>query len=330
MVVVSLVAIILGISSAFFSNLRRGHRLEASGNQIVSVLRTARQWALAGSARAQVEIDSSRNSFRGVGRRIVGQWHFEDERTSGAYGRHGQVHGVEWISGRFGQGGLFGQSPGSRIDCGLLGEFGLSTGIAMEAWVEPRRPCRQVILRAGRGAVLRMDDEMRLVGQSGGAQVLTEPGFMTGNRFTHVALVADGVELALWIDRVRVASVPMDEMPRLEPERTFTVSDSSLPFHGIIDEVRLDHVVTLEQIELPERIRIVRTPERFVFDARGRLDSGVHGDTDIERVLLYSENLEKWAVVEVTRMGGFKEIKILETQEEAERYGAPPLTRSGS
>ena len=35
-------------------------------------------------------------------------------------------------------------------------------------------------------------------------------------------------------------------------------------------------------------------------------------------------------VVEVTRMGGFKEIKILETQEEAERYGAPPLTRSGS
>ncbi len=150
MVVVSIVALLLGLGISILSKLSYRWGFEASVMQAQSLIRGARNFSLTNETSSEVHIIPQENKIISMGEKTVAQWHFEDGSIDsdgsgvvvGAYGISGTVTNAYSVPGRTGYALQFGTGQGlniqdSYVDCGNNPAFMPPAGIVIEAWIYP-------------------------------------------------------------------------------------------------------------------------------------------------------------------------------------------------
>jgi prepilin-type N-terminal cleavage/methylation domain-containing protein len=84
LIVMSLIALLLGLGLGVFSNLDMGDRVAVSS--VHNVIRSAHNTSVAMLAPTRVRIDAKARTLRAEGLQIVGTWHLEGEPLVGAFG----------------------------------------------------------------------------------------------------------------------------------------------------------------------------------------------------------------------------------------------------
>ena len=305
MVVTAIIAIVLGIGTAFFTGLSRTFRLRAAADQVAGVIRSAASHAGATGCPARVEFDVANGRLRSIGPKPAGLWHFEGGSGDGAFGRDATLGGgVAQAPGRIGDGLAF--SGNAVVEGPKAGAFALGEGVAVEAWIRPTSRQDMIVVQVGSGAVLGVSDDLRLLVWFGGVSAQTEPDAVPLHRWSLVRLDADGKTLAGSIDHVERVRVPAAVRWSGDPTAAVRVSDGRRPFAVSIDEVRIESVVTLEEYELGPKLRFETAPDsgELRFDGHGRLDESWH-EEDVA-VVLVSEARNESKTVRVERRGAIR------------------------
>ncbi len=297
LIVTSIMAVLMGISVGFISKLNRVVGLKAEIARVDAVLRKARNTASTDETSAVVLIAPDRNSIAAMVVKTVGQWHFEDEITTG-FGTNASVSGPKLTSPSGGKiGRCFSFDKGGTINCGNPSSFNLPLGLTFEAWVFPAdsNPC--VIAQKGKGFKCGLDGgnfyaRLRDVGEASSAQrrLSVPPG-----RWSHVRLDFDGFRLRVYVNGALGGSYPREREDRKKgakpaaPEKAFRFTpdeDSDLliggekgQFRGRIDEVRMAGISGEEIEYLSEAVQFIaeETSDLEIhFDASGKLDPAWH------------------------------------------------------
>ncbi len=102
-VVIVILSLLLGLSIALFRNANHDLGVRSSSGHLTALLRAARDQARAERAPAWVVLDTAENSVYAMTKETVGEWHFEDTVTTGAFGKNGRVSGqAQLVPGRVG------------------------------------------------------------------------------------------------------------------------------------------------------------------------------------------------------------------------------------
>lgn len=292
LIVMSLVALMLGLGVGMFANLDVGGRVAVGAVQ--NVLRSAHNWAVARSAPARVLVDPASGTMHAEGRAVVGTWHFESDALDGAFGLDGVKLGGQIVEDGFeGRALSFAGEParsrvevpvhldpsydlshGFSIRCAVrpadlrggsliaLGDVaGLETGGdgSVRAWFVAERP--EGDTRSGRGA--------RVV-------IRSEPGLLRPERWSILEFAYDRATVSIRVDGQTVAWVDEDA-PVARLAGPLVISPSETPFPGTIDALVVTCTSADEVAELTPTIAFAKgTPREIVFQAGGGLDRERH------------------------------------------------------
>ncbi len=162
--VLAIVAALMGVSAAVYTNVRHSHALPAAGSQVSSVIRAARNWALTAGIPSKVfiepqDVDLESNEpgrITAFGYELVAAWHFEDVGSTdpsvesspisldtvlvGALNERATVHGECYPArGKIGSAIEF-ANDGAAIVADHRPRYHSPTGFSLEAWVQFYQP----------------------------------------------------------------------------------------------------------------------------------------------------------------------------------------------
>lgn len=312
--VISILAVLMGVGAGVFSQVNVS-KFTALGT-VRSVLRSARENALAGGLPVSVVCDGAENRIYDLSVRPFGFWSFEDEsgasdgpRASfGAFGLDAVLYGARIREpGRTGA-SLHCTEPRDHA-LAPLGERAVQMfkdGIAAELDVFVERPHDTVLLRRGRQFLVRAleggtleaevglaDDEGPGARAAGRLVVTSKPGVLLPGRWLHVAFVYDRQALTLLADGVVVATREARD-PVIHDAAPLEFGDRAQVFAGRLDSVKLGFVAAGEGQRLPKQVSFVAGPKPIVvhFAGDGRLDPAWHR-AEALLVLRFPENVRK-------------------------------------
>ncbi|MCZ6796314.1 MAG: prepilin-type N-terminal cleavage/methylation domain-containing protein, partial [Planctomycetota bacterium] len=145
LVVVSIMALLGGLSIAAFQTTYRRYSLTASASEIAVALRTARNTSIMNGTPSVVVVDPTTRAVSGSSYHTVAEWSFDGpDGDSGAVG--GKVNGARVAEGKVGRALDF-RGKGAHVDCGSRADFDAPDGLRIEAWVrregDPAPPARR-------------------------------------------------------------------------------------------------------------------------------------------------------------------------------------------
>ncbi|MBI3466480.1 MAG: hypothetical protein HY000_25990 [Planctomycetes bacterium] len=189
-------------------------------------------------------------------------------------GNHGTITGPTWTpSGRFG-GALSFDGVNDLITIADADSLDLTTGMTLEAWVNPSavtRKWRDVIYKGSDIYFLEAtstNSNRSAGGAKVGASLLSTYGTapLAVNTWSHLALTFDGASLRLYLNGIEVSSAP----------RTGSIQTSTNPvqiggdslygqfFAGLIDEVRIyDGALTPAEIQNDMNTGVLSAPDEI-------------------------------------------------------------------
>jgi prepilin-type N-terminal cleavage/methylation domain-containing protein len=292
LIVMSLIAVMLGLGVGVFASLDLGDRVGVSNVQ--NVLRSAHNWAVAQIAPARVRIDAAASTLRAEGLQVVGTWHFETEPIMGAFGLEGTSYGGHFVDDGF-QGralSFAGEPARSRVEFAVQDDsaWSFTEGFALRCAVRTTEAHGGVLLDLG-GAVglettddgaikawfvaQRSDDEQK-EGRGGKAVMSTSPGLLIPGRWTQVELEYDRNAFTIIVDAQPAAEL-LENAPVMRMAGPLVLSPSSAPFPGDVDSLVVASVVGGDASDLPRGITFGKgTPAEIVFQAGGGLDRAHH------------------------------------------------------
>ena len=143
MVVISIIALLGGLSIAAFQVTRRNYQLSSSASEIATCLRRMRNRAITKGIPLIATVDPTTRTISGRRIESLVEWSFEDARDDPE--KHGtsskrsyRTVGARIVPGRVGQGLAF-DGPGAHVDCGERTAFEIRDGLSIEAWVRHER-----------------------------------------------------------------------------------------------------------------------------------------------------------------------------------------------
>jgi hypothetical protein len=293
MLVMSIMALLLGIGLGIFSRLDLGDRVATS--LVENVIRSAHNWSVARRAPARVGIDAKTGTIRAEGLAVIGTWHFEQEPIQGAFGLDGMMSGGQIVEDGFEGRALsfVGEPEHSQVEIAVQNDpsYDLRPGFALRCAlrVEPGRG-GGAVLKIGESVGLEVSEQDSAQGwilsesrddqgrpQRGGkVPVETPPLALAPGRWCEVELRYDRRHLEIYVDKVLLARVP-ETVPVWKINGPLVISPSARPFQGTIDNLVIEAVASEEETSLPRNVVFAAgTPREIVFAPGGELDRFVH------------------------------------------------------
>ena len=316
LVVLSIVALIMGVGLATMSHSGRQFGFQAVRGELVSIIRYTRSNATTEKGVSVVVIDPLKKEIYSRARRTVGLWHFEDidgsNNSIGAFNNNAQLQGDAAVApyGRFGN-GLMITSTGSA-DCGTIPILSRDAGISVECWISPTDnwPLSQrTIVDLTEGSImLEANDSVKA--SYGSLAFNTAVSIIPYERWTHLMMVyepdytsyGDSGTLSLYINNALVGQSSGNPGVSIG-KKNFSVSSSGASFKGMIDEVKVVLLVETEKLKLESDILVTgafTTPFAIRFNKDGRLIQSV------PITLFTSASTRDSFILEVTSDGAVK------------------------
>jgi prepilin-type N-terminal cleavage/methylation domain-containing protein len=318
LLVMGLLAVLLGAGLGSLASLNPGER--AAVGLLQDALRSAHNSAVSRMASARVRIDPKTHTLVTEGLQVVGTWHFEDSRLSGAEGLGGVFIGMDgdvFEHGWIGNAIDFGESPrGAEVEFAIQDDpiFDVSHGFAIDLHVRPHSLASarlleipdvlEVDLTGSGGVKMRLyrkatESTTGFERRGAGLTLESEGGVLREDRWVHLSLTYDRRQARILADGMLVASTSGDfELWRIE--NSLRLGGRSAPPPCVVDELAIAVVVASEVIELPGDVSLDKdTPRLVQFAPGGALDPTVHmepveiglefpsGKTDRVRVGMY-------------------------------------------
>ena len=320
LVVLSLIAVLLGMGLGVFANFDMGSRV-AVGN-VQNVVRSAHNWAVAQAAPSRVRIDAGGSegsvpSLRAEGLQTVGTWHFESEPIRGAFGHEGASFGGELVDDGF-QGSALsfaGESGRARVEfpVHVVSSWSFGDGFRIECAVRPAGGRGGTLLDLGGvvgiettqdGALkawftaARSDDEAS-AGRGGRVTMSTAPGLLAPGRWSRIGIGYDRHAFRIHVEGQPAAEV-LEEGPVALLAGPLVLSPSSMAFPGDVDNQVVAAVVSGDASELPRGITFGKgTPPVIVFQAGGGLDRAHHREA-VRLVLDFDDGRSETVLVNLS------------------------------
>ena len=299
MVVLALISMVIGISSAFFTQFNQRLALRSAARRISVVLRAARNFALEPQASSQVEINTEKGTITALGAKIVGYWHFEKEAALGAFGLKAHIQNAALTVGKIGSSlQLNGQS---EVDLGSFARFNTQQGYSLSGWIFPNGPFPKstaVIWQIGSGISLALRQNNTLVFQESG-RILFLDSYAPLYRWTHLRMVNNGKLVTIYVNGVVAEITFLNKKTKIiSPEHLVLGSG----YYGKLDEVSLAAMLPLEQYTLPADAAFQEAPKQITFDSNGNLDSLQHL-SPINILLAAKKKQIKLPIIHVSLMG---------------------------
>ncbi len=297
LLVMGLIGVLLGAGVGLVASVDVGHR--AAKGLVQSVIRSARNSAVARGAPARVVIDREQRTIRADAFEVVGTWHFEGgtEVVRGAFEIDGTNQGALIVDDGF-TGRALAFQPGSRgraeIPVHLYSAYDLTEGFRLEFALRLDGQSGGRVLRIGESVgvdvsaagamrvwfVPRGKDSTGGELKGGKATLEAAAGTFPPGRWRRVSAHYDRRGLALEVDGVRIEP-PADTEPETAPvwriDGPLVIGDAQGGFTGSIDALVLSAIGASESARLPDGVEFSKgTPAQIVFDGGGNLDRAVH------------------------------------------------------
>lgn len=303
MVVMAILGVLLGMGAAVFASASSGYQFRSAVAGAGTVVRSARNYAMARQSVATVIVEQRDDETRivALGQRVVAAWHLESPPAETS-GKHTLTIGGDKEYGRFGHCALL--QPGQTIEGGKISKYAARDGVAIGGWFYGLGggPDRQLLIDFGGQLVVRWESGGALSAQVGALETRTSAGVMPDSRWTHVEVVYDRTRLALFVDGVLQASKVGDDRP-LETKGggVLRIGGKKDAYAGLVDELTVAVVIRPEAQALPGDVQFVAGPSRLHFDRMGRLDPSAHAGA--EALWFYSPDRGTWRRLEVSATG---------------------------
>jgi prepilin-type N-terminal cleavage/methylation domain-containing protein len=292
LIVMSLIALLLGLGLGVFSNLDMGDRVAVSSVQ--NVIRAAHNTSVAQIAPTRVRIDKVARTLHAEGLQVVGTWQLEGEPIVGAFGLEGTLYGGHFVEDGF-QGralSFAGEPAHSRAEFTVQSDpaWSFTEGFSVRCAVRTIEGESGVLLDLGRavgiettsdGAVKaffvaqRSDDETQ-EGRGGKVAMSTLPGLITPSRWTRIDVEYDRHVFRILVDGQAAAEL-VESAPVVHLDGPLVLSPSSVAYPGDVDSLVVASVVKSETTEMPVGVSFGKdTPPEIVFQAGGGLDRAYH------------------------------------------------------
>ncbi len=287
--VMLLLAIVVGGGLGMFAALDLG-RHQANG-LVKNVLRSAHNTAIASQAPARVVIDPASGRLWAEALQVVGTWHFEGRRLTGAFQLDGTADPELFVDDGYIGGALsFAGRIGAVAEVPVQHDpaFDFTDGFAIECAIRWEDVGGGRLLAIGSTCALELGGAGQVRGRftaatlesgrlrrGGRAVVQSSPGAVAPERWTRLRLQYDRRALVLEVDGVVVASLA-ETAPVWEVDGPLVLSDARRPFPGSVDALVVSAVVADEGAYLSETVRIVEAPATVYFEAGGGLDRRRH------------------------------------------------------
>ena len=273
----------------------------AASGMVRNTLRSAQSSAAATQSPTVVNIDKARGVLSVNSLRVVGTWHFEGGRLSGAFGMEGVASAGLFVEDGY-IGGAFSLakagSKGAKIPIADRGGFDLGHGFLVQFVVRRDGPGGGQVLSIGETLVIEVGQsgEVRArfgtsgegLGESGrSARVtITSPaGMLQPERWARVAVRYDRRYFQVEVEDLVVAS--FEESSRVKRiEDPLVLAGGGRAFPGSIDNLVISAIELGEEMVLPEGVLIEKAPDAIYFQAGGGLDRKAHpGPANVELLL---------------------------------------------
>jgi prepilin-type N-terminal cleavage/methylation domain-containing protein len=292
LIVISIMALLLGIGLGVFARLDFGDRAAAS--LVESTIRSAHNWAVARQAPARVTIDSANGTIKAEGQQLIGTWHFESMPIEGAFGLDGMSSGGQLVDDGF-QGkalSFVGEPPRSHVEIPVHHDpsYDLRAGFALRCALRVESGRGGAVLRIGdtvgletsedgavRGWILAEGVDDQGVAQRGGkVPIATPPLALPAARWAQVEFRYDRRHLQLFVDSTLLAEV-RENAPVWKIEGPLVISPGNEPFPGAIDSLVISAVGGAEEHRLPRSVAFAKgAPREILFSPGGELDRFAH------------------------------------------------------
>jgi prepilin-type N-terminal cleavage/methylation domain-containing protein len=292
MLVMSIMALLLGMGLGIFARLDLGDRVATS--LVENAIRSAHNWSIARQAPARVMIDAASGNIRSEGLAIVGTWHFEKEPIEGAFGLDGVSSGGRIVDDGF-QGralSFVGEPSRSRVEIPVQRDpaYDLRPGFAVRCALRVESGRGGAVLRIGESVGIDVAERGSIQGwitselrdeqgvpQRGGKIPIETPAFaVPPDRWCEVELRYDRNHLEILVDETPQARVA-ETAPVWKVEGPLVLSPGNVPFQGAIDNLVISAVAGEEEFTLPRNVSFAKgAPKEILFAPGGELDRAMH------------------------------------------------------
>jgi prepilin-type N-terminal cleavage/methylation domain-containing protein len=279
MVVMSIIAILLGVGLAMMSESNKDMGLRAARSSVLGICRFAKTAARNSRAPVSVKIDGEGKYLSTIVRRPMAAWHFEDDTSPGALGHYAKISGGKIADGgRVGRAVNFADSGGS-IDCGNVELFSKDQGLLVEIWYLPKlhKKDRVLVQKSGEFglAVSKLGCLQAYVGvEANRVAIAMSDGAIPEARWSKIGLLWDGASLTLLVNdyplarKAGKATLAMGSSP-------LTIGTKENPLDGWVDEVRVDALIEDSRFIMPD-VLTVSGPAEVRWDDTGALDPAIN------------------------------------------------------
>ncbi|MEK7467500.1 MAG: LamG-like jellyroll fold domain-containing protein [Planctomycetota bacterium] len=279
MVVMSIIAILLGVGMAMMSESNKDMGLRATRSTVLGICRFARTAARNSRAPVAVKIDPEGKYVSTVVRRPMAAWHFEDDLAPGALGHFAKIsNGKLADGGRVGRAVSFSDS-GGFIDCGNVAMYSKDQGLLVEIWYLPKlhKKDRVLVQKSGEFglAVSKAGFLQAYVGvEAQRVAIAMSDAAIPEARWSKIALLWDGASLTILVNdyplarKAGKATLAMGDSP-------LTIGSKDMPLDGLIDEVRVDALIEDSRMIVRDPLT-VSGPAEIRWDETGALDPAIN------------------------------------------------------
>lgn len=288
LVVLTLLSLLMGIGVGVAGRLDFTRR--SAPVVVRRTIEEARAYAAARGFPARVQFDKGQGSFRRIGMRPVGTWHFEGIGTDGAFGIVLEMGtGAAVVAdGRTGAALFLPKGSTASAPVRGLAPWQSRDGIAVDVEVRPEGSAGGLVVSRGKAwrlflkpdgaagaAVGRAAVEGTKEVSAGELLFESPPGCVLPGRWTSLGFVYDGAFLSLSVNGVLRGRARSEGEPLLAGEGDLQIGDPRRGFVGAVDSLRVSTVVAEPFQFLPEGVEFVEEGE-IRFDGAGNLDPTVH------------------------------------------------------
>ncbi len=319
LVVITIIAVLTGITAAGLSRVWRSLAVSAFRGQVSAMVRTARNAAVQNDAPAIVEIEFGNEEDGGgelriITNRVMGMWQFEPGyEADGGGGFDLTFNGpTEPVPGRFGGGLRLGR--GAYLSAESTPDLDLINGGTISAWVMPEERVGGTIVRRGKGWRLSFDTEGIVTAMVSfrGQEECESTRPLLFKRWNHVEMHIDadgitilinGAECGRWMPTTEER--PLTITP--DDDAALTIGSKRSGLRGRIDHVRVADFDIEEREPVPNGVAFDQagtTAQRITFLPSGRLDPRLHDRGEV--ITLRSTRTTKIEAVRIGLEGGIR------------------------
>lgn len=286
LVVIGIISLLMGLGVAGYMGLRRNLEGEGALSGLESTLRTARHTALFSSTFSQVRIDTKQKAVYAIGFKMLGMWHFEDAKFTGAFGVDASVEGGERDpAGKIGSGVLLNDVRGAHVQLGKKYDF--KQGGHVEAFFYPLQLGNdQTLFAKGSHLGLRLDKEGILQARVRKASCNSGSYALPSHRWSKVAV--QWITRGQGADALTEITILVNDIERgrgsgdgaVTSKKVLTLSDPKMHFYGLVDEARVLGAVQSTPWTWPDDMStklLGQDVTVIYFDQQGHLDPRHHG-----------------------------------------------------